>query len=198
MEATFRVKTAKTGSMILSVIGILAGLLLVFRPNTSLTVFARGIALVLIATGIIRLIGYYSRDLYRLAFQFDRAMGVALIILGAVLLFYTNEAIDLLHVALGIVALLDGTLKIRTAIDAKNFGLKEWWIIGITAAVVLIFGVILFINPAKGAGILVTFMGIALIFLGITNFVLAFYGIKIGKKGKQKIYTLSEEEFKEE
>ncbi|MFQ9732082.1 MAG: hypothetical protein ACLT8X_11075 [Mediterraneibacter faecis] len=42
------------------------------------------------AYGIIKMIGYFSKDLYCLAFQYDLACGIFLIILGVVALSIRN------------------------------------------------------------------------------------------------------------
>ena len=78
-----------------------------------------------IVFGIIKLMGYFSKDVYRLAFQFDLALGIAMIVLGAVEVIRPRLLLGLLPVVLGIIVLVDGLFKIQTALDSKRFGLKS-------------------------------------------------------------------------
>ena len=59
------------------------------------------------AYGIIKIIGYFSKDLYCLAFQYDFACGVFLIVLGMIVLCIKNYKDGYLLAGLGIFILLE-------------------------------------------------------------------------------------------
>ena len=86
------IRTAKTGYIILSLMLCAMGLLLMLKPDVSVKAIGIIAGCVLIAFGIIKLIGYFSKDLYRLAFQFDLAFGLLLLALGVVVLLRTSLA----------------------------------------------------------------------------------------------------------
>ena len=71
------VKLAKITNTAASFLIFLAGLMLIFLPSTEVTSLQRTVLAVLfLLTGAAKMIGYYSNDLYRLAFQFDFAIGI--------------------------------------------------------------------------------------------------------------------------
>ena len=75
--------------------------------------------------GGVKILGYCSRDLYRLAFQHDLALGTLLVILGAVMIFPTAPVISVLCTMFGILLLADALLKMQVAIDSKILGIKK-------------------------------------------------------------------------
>ena len=81
--------------------------------------YHRGI--ILVAYGIVKIIVYLSDNLYDLAFQYDLACGIFLIVLGCNLRIRSY-----LSPGLGLLILLDAVLKVQTAKDAKVFGLEIW------------------------------------------------------------------------
>ena len=56
---------------------------------------------ILILLGVIKLVGFFSKDLYRLAFQYDCIFGALLIALGATVLLRPGGLLTVLCVALG-------------------------------------------------------------------------------------------------
>ena len=80
------VKTVKTVFTAVSVVLIAAGAALLVWPDASASLICGAMGVVAILAGAVRLAGYFSNDLYRLAFQFDLAVGVLSILLGGILL----------------------------------------------------------------------------------------------------------------
>lgn len=74
--------------------------------------------------GAAKLFGYFCNDLYRLAFQFDFAIG-AFFVLFAGLIFYPPvfENLDLI---ICFFAMISALLKVQTSFDAKKFGMSAW------------------------------------------------------------------------
>ena len=103
--------------------------------------------IVLIAYGVIRIIGYFSKDLYCLAFQYDLACGLFLIVFGTVILVRSQQIIPHLSIGLGALILLDSLLSIQMSRDAKQFGLETWYVILAAAIVAGVFGGVVIIGP---------------------------------------------------
>ena len=79
-------RTAKIGNIALAAALIAAGIGLLVKPDVSTALVGDLVGIVLTLSGVFRLIGYLSKDLYRLAFQFDLIYGIVLIVLGSVTL----------------------------------------------------------------------------------------------------------------
>ena len=86
MKGTGWIRAAKSGYIATSMLWCAAGLLLIFLPGTSVKLLCMAAGGLLTVCGIIKIIGYFSKDLYRLAFQFDLALGLLCLLLGLILL----------------------------------------------------------------------------------------------------------------
>ena len=68
--------------------------------------------------------------------------------------------------------------------------LTEWWLIGVTALLTVLFGLLLVVNPFGSAVLLLRFMGITLLCEGILNLCVAGYAVKVVKKAKPDIIDI--------
>lgn len=68
----------------------------------------------LIVYGVTKLSGYFAKDLFQLAFQFDLALGIVSIVLGIIIIEKSEYIIEILSTAIGIFMLVDAALKIQT------------------------------------------------------------------------------------
>ena len=119
---------AKTGYIVMSLVFCAAGIACIANPGLSAAVIGRVLGAAMILFGAVKLVGYCSRDLYRLAFQYDLGFGLLLIALGALVLLRPAGVLDFLFTALGIAVLTDGLYKVQIAVDAKRFGIPTWWL----------------------------------------------------------------------
>lgn len=179
MRSTVPLKAAKTGYIIVSAIMILLGILMIIMPETSVSVIGTVCSIFMIIVGVIKLIGYFSKDLFRLAFQYDLIFGILLIILGAVMLLHPENLIKVICVVIGISILADGLIKIKTAIDSKTFGLKYWWLILAAAIISCVIGAFLLFRPFESAVTVAIIIGISLVADGAMNLCTAITAIKI-------------------
>ena len=86
MRSVLPMKAAKIGYIVLSVLYCILGILLFTMPDISLTAIGIILGVGMIVFGIVKIIGYFSKDLFRLAFQYDLAFGGLLIALGIIVL----------------------------------------------------------------------------------------------------------------
>ena len=123
----------------------------------------------LVVYGLIKLAGYFTRDLYELAFQFDFAMGIFSLIVGGILIFRANRMLELIPAFTGVVILIDAVFKIQTSLDAKRFGIQKWWIILGIAVAAAVTGVLLLAVPVESLTFIMQLIGIGLIVDGCLN-----------------------------
>ena len=153
----------------MSVLFCAAGILFIAAPELSVSIIGVCIGVAMILFGIVKLIGYFSKDLFRLAFQFDLEFGILMMILGVIVLFNPKNLMAFICVALGISILLDGLFKIRIAMDSKQFGIKSWWLILALAIITGVFGMFLIFDSVIGAQALSVFLGLTLLSEGVLN-----------------------------
>ena len=179
MRSTALMHTAKIGYIVMSVVFCLAGLIFIIRPNISAAFLGYLLGISLIVFGAIKIIGYCSRDLYRLAFQYDLEFGIVLIVIGAIVAAKPFDALGFIFIATGIVALAGSLFKIRIALEAKEFGINAWWIITAFAVIAAFIGVLLIIRPWESAKMLTVLLGISFLAEGVLNLCVAVSTVKI-------------------
>ena len=145
-----------------------------------------------IAYGVIKMMGYFSKDFYCLAFQFDLAFGVLLAAVGVIIIIRRDVVVNLIFGIFGILILADALFKIQISIDAKKFGLSLWWRILLVAILTGVLGLLLLVRPFEAVEVMVVLVGVALLFEGILNLCVAIYTVKIIKNQKQDIIDMDE------
>ena len=178
MRSTRLIWAAKISYALLSAAFCALGIAMLSRPGFSAGMIGWVTGAALVAFGIARLVGFLSRDLYRLAFQHDSVLGTIAIALGLVLILRRGVAVEALCLVLGVGIAADGLFKIKTALDAKRFGLNTWWLVLLLAAISTAVGVWLALSPAGGR-LLVCLTGASLLALGALNLCVALCAIKI-------------------
>lgn len=148
---------------------IIFGIILFIQPGMAAEVFYKICGVLLLVFGIVKLFGYFSRDLLQLAFQFDFAMGIISSLIGFVMLFWSEQFMEALIIGMGMFMLADALLRAQTALDAKRIGVKLWWIILIMALITAVIGTLLFLKPYNGLEGGVILIGLNLIIDGILN-----------------------------
>ena len=178
MRSVAPMKTAKIGYIVMSVLFCVLGVVLLFTPGVSALWIGRLLGIGLILFGAIKLVGYFSRDLFRLAFQYDLAFGLLLMV-GIVTLSHPGDALSFLCVMFGIPVLADGLFKIQIAMDSRQFGIRNWWLVLVLAALTCVVGVVLVFRPMTGVRALTALMGLSLLCDGVLNLSVALCTVKI-------------------
>lgn len=169
MRSVTPMRIAKIGYIVMSVMFCIAGALFIALPDISITMIGISMGIAMIVFGIVKLVGYFSRDLFRLAFQFDLELGILLLVLGLIVLIRPDDLMTFICIALGISILTDGLFKIQIALDSKRFGIKSWWVILALAVVAGTIGVFLIFRSAKSAQFLTVLLGVSILAEGILN-----------------------------
>ena len=174
------VKSAKIMHLCSAVIFLVAGLLLALVPDFEDSGVFRnivvGVASIIIdATGIY---GYFSNDMYRLAFQLDFALGIFNVIFGVLLIINPVQLSVLLPTAVSILTLLEGGNKSQMAIEGKQFGIQKWYLVLISAILEIVAGVVLILLTYHGLDVR-AWMGIAMGLVGVTNFWTTMYTVRV-------------------
>lgn len=182
MEINKRLRAAKYGYMILSVFLCMLGIVLIAKPGFSVQLLCRIGGVLLILFGCVRIGGYVSNDLYRLAFQFDLGFGIFLMVLGVILLLWTDVMITMAAVLLGIFILADALMKLQISVDAKAFGIPAWWMILTAAVITGAVGFLILLRPWVGSAAVMILTGVALLSEGILNLITMLVAVKVLQK----------------
>lgn len=179
MRSVIPMKIAKTGYIVMSAVFCAVGLLCVIRPDSSVLTIGRLLGAAMLLFGCIKLVGYFSRDLFRLAFQYDLEFGILLIILGLIVLVKSESIMNFVFIALGVAILADGLFKIQISLDSRRFGIDTWWMVLLFAVLTVFAGLLLVFRPVESARVLTVLLGISLLAEGILNLCVVISTVKI-------------------
>ena len=87
----------------------------------------------------------------------------------------------------GIVILIDGALKLQTAVDARKFGIEKWWLILIIALLVSIVGIILMVTPFAAQTVAAWVIGINLVLDGVLNICVVLSTVKTLRRKRLEV-----------
>lgn len=180
------VRCAKAGNIVSGAAFFILGTVLLLFTKFSLVFFSRAAGLIMLASGIIRIIGYFSNDLYSLAFQFDFALGIFSVLFGAVLFFRPTLLISTIQLFMGAFVLINGLFALQTAMDSKKFGMKYWWILLALSVLPSLFGLALIISPFRSAAIITRVIGLTLLLVGAEKIFISVYTVVTKKVSEEK------------
>lgn len=183
------VRCAKTGNIISGAAFFILGIVLAFFPEISLALLCRAAGVVMLASGIVRIIGYFSKDLYYLAFQFDFALGIFSVLFGAILLFRLSWFVSAFQIFIGAFVLINGLFALQTAMDSKRFGMKYWWVLLIIAILSSVTGFAVTINLVESAAAVTVLVGLTLMFVGAEKIFVSVYTVVTKKTKEEKNST---------
>lgn len=180
-----KLKIAQIGYIVIScAFYFTAVVCLLYRhlPSDAICVFC---GVTLLAYGAVKIIGYFSEDLFCLAFRYDLAFGILALVLGVIVLVKHTQLSGI-----GWFSLLDSVLKVQMSEEAKKFGLEQWSVIFIIAIVTGILSVMLIFKGTAQASSNYILTAIILFAEGVMNDCV----IKFATMGPSHWHTQSEKE----
>lgn len=177
-----RVKVAKSAYIVSSALVFLLGCMFLFYPGASIDVVCRIVGAVILAAGIVKIYGYFSHDLYRIAFQFDLALGILTVLLGGAMLIFPSRFSAFLSVIISVFVIVDSVFTIQNSLEAKAFGIKRWWLLLTVGILTAAVGGVALIKPFESSLIIMRLIGVAFIADSIQNIIVAILTVHYGKK----------------
>lgn len=182
-----KLKVARYGYLLISLLFCLSAFAYQLIPARSPAVTCWVSGGILIAYGVIRVLGFFSEDLYCLAFRYDLACGLLLMVLGIVVWIKGDSSYLYLVPGLGWIALLDSFLKIQMSKEAKDFGLPQWKILLLLAVLTALSSFLLVINGFPGPQVTDLLVSYTLLLEGIMNWITVKFTVKqCGKNAHTK------------
>lgn len=183
-------RATKSIYLVLTACLIVGGIILIIWPNVGLAFLCKAFGVFLIAYGIAKVIGYFSKELFQLAFQFGLGLGIASVILGIAMIVKTDSIVNFLAGCIGIFLLVDAALKIQTAIDSKKFGIPQWLVILLVAIMTGIVGTMLLFTPHEATAVLVRLVGLSFAIDGLMNLIVVCNTFRTVRKNNDNIIDI--------
>ena len=159
--------------LINGIIALLLGLFCIFSPEGTLITLARYFGFLVILAGIILGIGAMDRMRKKENFTWLLIEAIIIIILGAIILLYTEQSLSIFAIILGVWAIAMGILQFMILASIKD-EIENKSIILINSIVTIGFGIALFFNPFTGMKIVTILIGVAALIMGILMIMVSF------------------------
>ncbi|MCQ2522190.1 MAG: DUF308 domain-containing protein [Lachnospiraceae bacterium] len=155
--------------MMTSIALILCGLILVIWPRKVQEFIMTVVAAAIMMIGIFYIIQYLRKDVRKDFYRKDLTTGIFAIILGVLAFIRGDMIAAVVPTVLGIVVLYSGVAKLQNAFDLLRMNANTWIPVMVSAGINIVFAVLMIIKPEMFNDMLFMFLGIGLLFGGITD-----------------------------
>ena len=169
------IQDMKHNYFINAVIMVILGIVLVIWPHILGVMLCYLLGGALIVMGVFQLISFLRGE--RLGFynKFVMMMGIVLVLLGIWICAQPRIVLSIIPVVVGIIVLIHGLIDIQYTLDIKKAGSEKWWIALIAAALTLIVGLLLVLNPFTAYEITMVLLGVAMLYDGGSDLALLLF-----------------------
>lgn len=162
-------KKFKTNVVISSLLCVLLGLVLVLWPGLTIQVACTAVGAVLIISGAIRIISYFTAGDGSMYSQINLIFGIIFAVVGVWIVIKPDKVLAIIPIIVGIVIVLHGLHNLQQAIELCKDKYDKWWIALILGILTVGFGVLLICRPFAAIDTVVMLIGIFLIYDGLSN-----------------------------
>ena len=168
-----------------SVITIALGLVLVLWPTEVLNYMVKLIGAVFFVIGVISLVMSYQNREERAAMGLSSFSGIGSVILGIVLWAMSDFFTSMLMWLFGLLLLIAGIGQMVTLLTARRMGSLPG-VAYVFPILILIAGLVSFLDPFSAKESLVMFFGCVVIFAGVTNLINQYSINKLRKRREEE------------
>lgn len=162
-------KRVKTNVVISSILCVILGLVLVFWPGLSIRIVCTAVGIVLIVTGVMRMIDYFAVRDGSMYSQINLIFGVVLAVVGVWITVKPDKVLAIIPIIVGIVIVIHGLQNIKQAMELWRDKYAKWWVACILGVLTVGFGVLLICRPFTAIDTVVMLIGFFLIYDGLSN-----------------------------
>lgn len=189
-------RKVKANVVVSSLLCVALGVVLVIWPGMSMQIVCTAVGVVLIITGVMKIAEYLMIKDGSLYAQTNLIFGIILIVIGVWITVKPDKVLAMIPIIIGIVITLHGIHKLQQAVELCKSQYDKWWVALILGLLTIGFGVLLICKPFAAVDTVVTFLGICLIYDGISNIWIVsrvYRSVKILKQEAEAIDVESEE-----
>lgn len=180
-------KKLKTNVVISSLLCVLLGLVLLFWPGLTIQIVCTAVGVVLIISGVIRIVGYFTAGDGSLYSQVNLIFGIVFAVVGVWIVMKPDKVLAIIPIIMGIVIALHGLHNLQQSMTLYQDKYEKWWIALILGILTVGFGVLLICRPFAAIDTVVMLIGIFLIYDGVSNIWIVSRVAKSAKILKQEL-----------
>ena len=157
-------------SIITSIILLIIGIIMIYNPETTMQFISTVLGIFFIVIGIIKLINYFIAKGNSVLYDNEIAWGVISIIVGLVVMVYSNTIENIFRIMIGIWIIYSGFTRLTLSFKLKNINEKIWAFVLLLSVLMIIGGIYVTFYP----GALVITVGIILLVYAIMDLIESF------------------------
>ncbi len=164
-----KLKSLKWNYIIEALITVVIGIALIVRPQGSLEIMAKALAVLLTLAGIVMIISYFAHKERSVLMSGGLALGIAIAAIGVWIFLNPSPFIDFVPRLFGVFIIASGLTNLSQTLSLIRYRYGLWWLSLIFGILTIGFGAVLLVNPKFVENMLVTLIGVFLVFDGATN-----------------------------
>lgn len=138
--------------------------------------------IIMLIYGVINVISFFLNKDDEENLFLELAMGVIAVGLGIFALIWGEKTTEILFYAIGAVIVVDSVVNIKRAFNLKAMGFTRWNYFLIVALIGLLLGILCILFYNFWAKAIVIFIGIALVYEGLSSLIIIFLDSRTRKK----------------
>ena len=186
-------KKIKANMIVSSLLCVLLGLVLVLRPGLSVRIVCTAVGIVLILSGVTRIIDWFCARDGSMYAQMNLIFGIILVVVGVWIVVKPDKVLAIIPIIVGIVIGMHGLNNLKQAIELWRDKYDKWWVAVILGALTVGLGVLLICRPFAAIDTVVMLIGFFMIYDGLSNIWIVTRIYKNAKMFKQEMEAVEVE-----
>lgn len=148
---------------------IVCGVVLFVWPDVSARIVCMVLGAILVLMGAVYLVSFFSSPAGSFMKQIYLLLTICFVAIGVWILLKPEFVIRLIPVIVGIIIILHGIYDLQQAVYLCRAKYSFWWLALLFAVLTVAFGGVLIWNPFEAMNIAVKFIGVFLVFDGVSD-----------------------------
>ncbi len=168
-------KNLKWNLILMSLLYLALGVFLLMMPGMALNVVCYALGAVVLVCAAVQLISYFTMERSIFKSQLTLISGLICLALGLFLIVRSDIVIRILPIVFGLFVIFDSLGRIQNALELRRCNYSSWKGLLLLAALSVVLGVVMIINPFATMETLVMAIGVILVVEGALNLISALY-----------------------
>ena len=148
---------------------IVCGVVLFVWPDVSARIVCMVLGAILVLMGAVYLVSFFSSPAGSFMKHIHLLLTICFVAIGVWILLKPEFVIRLIPVIVGIIIILHGIYDLQQAVYLCRAKYSFWWLALLFAVLTVAFGGVLIWNPFEAMNIAVKFIGVFLVFDGVSD-----------------------------
>ncbi|WP_026524901.1 HdeD family acid-resistance protein [Butyrivibrio sp. MB2005] len=178
----------KTNFLVDAIALIVLGVVLIFLPGASLTLLTKVIGGVVLAAGVLSIIGsLVSKNQNVLTKNSSIGFGIVIAVVGIWIFINPHFFEAIIPVIAGVIMLFSGLMNLGESLSLARNHYGNWWFALILAILTVGAGAFLLFNPLKSMAYIVQIIGASFLYNGVSNLWIVSRVHKVDKVNRKEI-----------